>query len=180
MDKSLVKKSKHLSKVLRHDPGSVGLKLDAAGWVNVGELLTAMKLSRDDLEQVVAENDKKRFEFNADRTCIRASQGHSVDVDLGYEEQTPPEFLWHGTSLDVLPAIREKGLLKMDRHHVHLSADEATANIVARRRPRSVLVKVASGEMARAGTKFYRSTNGVWLTDHVPARYLRFGQETGS
>jgi RNA:NAD 2'-phosphotransferase (TPT1/KptA family) len=116
MDKALVKKSWHLSKVLRHDPGSVGLKLDAAGWVNVDELLTAMKLSRDDLEQVVAENDKKRFEFNADRTRIRASQGHSVDV----------------------------------------------------------------GEMARAGTKFYRSTNGVWLTDHVPARYLRFGQETGS
>lgn len=170
----LIKKSKRLSKVLRHDPSSVGLKLDAAGWTPVLTLLPAMHLTMEELEQVVADNNKKRFEFNEDKSLIRASQGHSVEVELGYEEKTPPSLLFHGTSTQNFGAIfsEKNGLLKMGRHQVHLSADEATALVVARRRPQPVILHVAAGRMAQQGLKFYLSTNGVWLTECVPVQFL--------
>jgi putative RNA 2'-phosphotransferase len=168
----LVRRSKHLSLVLRHNPASAGITLDAAGWVDVATLLPAMKLSMDQLEEVVGKNDKKRFEFNADKTRIRASQGHSVDVDLGYEEKEPPERLYHGTSKDVLDPILREGLRPMARHDVHLSPNVDTAHIVARRRRNPVVLEVFAGLMAKDGFKFRLSTNGVWLTEHVPPKYL--------
>jgi putative RNA 2'-phosphotransferase len=171
--KELVRKSKHMSLVLRHDPASVGLTLDDAGWVNVGLFLLAMKMTRDELNQVVADNNKKRFEFSPDGKRLRASQGHSVDVDLGYEEKAPPEHLWHGTGKNLLGLIFKDGLLKMSRHHVHLSKDKETALIVARRRSGpSAMLRVLSGAMQADGFTLFVSTNGVWLTEHVPAKYL--------
>lgn len=164
----VVRRSKHLSLVLRHDPASVGITLDEAGWTDVPKLLTAMKMSREQLEEVVENNNKKRFEFSPDKSRIRASQGHSVDVDLGYEEKTPPERLYHGTSGTILHLLQQEGLKKMDRHHVHLSPDVDTALVVARRRQSPIVLEVSAQTMASEGHKFYLSTNGVWLTDHVP------------
>ena len=98
MDRALVGTSKFLSKVLRHAPESVGLRLDEAGWVDVDDLLAAaagagVALDRPTLERVVAENDKQRFALSADGRRIRASQGHSVAVELGLEPQVPPDVL---------------------------------------------------------------------------------------
>lgn len=171
--KEVVKRSKHLSLVLRHQPESVGLTLDEHGWVGVSDLLKAIPMTLAELEQVVAENNKKRFEFNQDKTQIRASQGHSVSVDLGYEEKVPPEVLYHGTSRNFLLSIKTVGLSKMQRHHVHMSADQDTALTVARRRTGPLVLTVMAGEMHRQGHKFYLSTNGVWLTDKVPAQFLQ-------
>ena len=168
----LVRRSKHLSLVLRHDPASVGLKLDPAGWVYVNELLAAVKMTADQLEEVVEKNGKKRFEFNLERTRIRASQGHSVDVDLGYEEKEPPHRLYHGTTKDILDTLHREGLRSMARHDVHLSADVDTAALVAKRRPNPVILEVFSKQMFEDGLKFRLSTNGVWLTEHVPPKYL--------
>lgn len=168
-----VKKSKRLSKALRHDPSSIGVKLDAAGWAPVVDVCHGMKLRFEQLEQIVANNDKKRFEFNEDRTQIRASQGHSVEVELGYEQQDPPEMLYHGTSPTLLTVIRNEGLRKMGRHHVHLSVDRDTAKTVgARRGGVPVILVVRAQSMLHAGHKFYRSTNGVWLTDSVPPQFI--------
>ena len=172
MDKNIVKKSKHLSKVLRHDPGSVGVKLDTAGWTDVAKLLTAMKMSREELDEVVATNNKKRFEFDSTGKLIRASQGHSVEVDLGYTPAVPPDQLWHGTSKDAVSAIHRDGILKMNRHHVHLSADKDTAHKVGSRHGKPVVFSVRAGDMAKAGHQFFLSTNGVWLVDYVPPVYI--------
>lgn len=169
--------SKFLSLVLRHEPERLGLKLDSAGWVSVDELLAAISrqktpITRERLEQIVATSEKKRFAFDETGTKIRASQGHSVDVELGYEPQVPPEILYHGTVEKFLPSIRTQGLIKGERHHVHLSADQTTAIKVGERRGKPVLLTVRSGEMQRAGHVFFRSANGVWLTEHVPAVFL--------
>jgi putative RNA 2'-phosphotransferase len=93
-------------------------------------------------------------------------------VDLELEIAAPPETLYHGTPERNLPVILKGGLLKMRRHHVHLSPDEATAKAVGGRRGRPVVLAVNAGEMCRDGWVFYRSGNGVWLVDHVPPRYL--------
>src|SRR5215469_443072 len=176
-EKETVKTSKFLSLILRHEPERVGLKLDSAGWVNVDELLQAasrqgVSLTLDQLKQVVATNDKKRFAFSEDGNRIRASQGHSLEVDLQYKPQVPPDFLYHGTPERFVESIRATGLNKGQRHHVHLSPDTATASKVGQRRGRPVVLKIRAAEMHREGHIFYRSANNVWLVEHVPTRFI--------
>jgi len=172
-----VKISKFLSLVLRHRPGAIGLVLDENGWADVDALLVGCRtagrtITPEQLRHVVAANDKKRFEFSPDGDRIRASQGHSVEVDLDYPPAVPPEILYHGTAERNLASIRTGGLAKRRRHHVHLSLDARTAAKVGSRHGRSVVLEVRAGQMHRGGMAFYLSANGVWLTDHVPAAYL--------
>ncbi len=174
----LVKISKYLAKHLRHDPEGLGLTLAPGGWVGVDELLTAcarrrFEVSRADLDEVVSENSKQRFSFDATGTLIRANQGHSVDVDLQLEPTAPPPILYHGTGHQTAPIILREGLNKRQRHHVHLSADTETARAVGARHGRPVIFTVLAAQMADAGYVFYRSDNDVWLTDHVPPEFLR-------
>ncbi|WP_324275316.1 RNA 2'-phosphotransferase [Blastococcus brunescens] len=173
----VVRVSKRLSFVLRHQPASVGIALDAAGWVGVDDLLRALAahglpLTREDLDAVVAGNDKRRFALDESGTRIRASQGHSVPVDLGYAPATPPAELFHGTVERFLPAILAEGLWPGRRHAVHLSADVATARTVGGRRGRAVVLRVEAARLAADGTRFSVSANGVWLVDVVPPEYL--------
>ncbi|MGY1723965.1 RNA 2'-phosphotransferase [Blastococcus sp. SYSU DS0533] len=168
----VVRAGKRLSFVLRHRPDSAGLTLDAAGWADVGELLAALGLTREQLEHVVAADGKRRFAFDGTGTRIRASQGHSVPVDLGYLPEPPPGELFHGTVERFLPAILAEGLRPGRRHAVHLSADVATARAVGGRRGRPVVLRVDAARMAAGGATFRRSANGVWLVDAVPSRYL--------
>lgn len=176
-NQQFAKDSKFLALVLRHDPGKIGVELDRAGWVPVDVLLAAARahgrrLSRDQLDRVVEHNDKKRFEFDETGTRIRASQGHSVPVDLGYEPTEPPEVLYHGTATRALDPIFRDGLRPGKRHHVHLSADVPTAVKVGSRHGKPAVLIVAAGRMRADGHTFYRSTNGVWLTERVPTDYL--------
>lgn len=177
-DARIVKISRFLSKHLRHQPQRLGLTLAPGGWVAVEELLDAsarhgMALSREELEEVVARNDKRRFSFDETGERIRANQGHSVAVDLQLTPVAPLATLYHGTSRAVVDAILREGLRKMRRHHVHLSADIATAMKVGRRHGPPVVFVVDAGAMSQDGAHFFRSENGVWLTDAVAPRYLR-------
>jgi len=177
MPSRLVRVSKFLSLVLRHQPARIGIELDRAGWVDVSVLLAACRahafpITLEELGAVVRENDKQRFAFNEDGTRIRASQGHSVRVELGYAPRAPPPVLYHGTASRLLASIRERGLVRGRRHHVHLSADAATAAKVGARHGEPHVIEVQSGRMHADGYEFYRSDNGVWLTEHVPAKYL--------
>jgi putative RNA 2'-phosphotransferase len=168
--------SKFLSYVLRHHPEDVGLTLDAAGWVDVDELLAALAargrpLDREALERLVEHGtDKKRLELRDGR--IRAAQGHTVPVDLRLDPVEPPEVLYHGTVERFLAGILHEGLRPQSRHHVHLSPDVATATAVGSRRGKPVILAVDAAAMYAAGFTFYRAANGVWLTDAVPPRWL--------
>jgi putative RNA 2'-phosphotransferase len=173
----IVRLSKRLSHVLRHRPDSVGIALDPAGWGDVDELLTALaahgvRLTRAQLDAVVVGNDKRRFAFDATGTRIRASQGHSVAVDLGYEAAVPPAELFHGTVERLLPAILAEGLRPGRRHAVHLSSDVATARTVGARRGRPVVLRVDAAGLSADGARFTRSANGVWLVGAVPPGHL--------
>jgi putative RNA 2'-phosphotransferase len=172
-ERRTVKVSKYLSKHLRHQPDRIGITLDEGGWVEIAAAAAhGFRFTREELDHVVATNDKKRFAVAGTR--IRASQGHSIDVDLGLPAATPPPYLYHGTVARHLDAIRAEGLRPMNRHAVHLSADRETATRVGARRGRPVVLAVDAGAMHRDGHVFHVSANGVWLTEAVPARYLRF------
>lgn len=179
MDRArIIKTSKFLSKHLRHDPGGLGLTLQAGGWVAVNDLLTACQrkgvhISRVDLDTVVAENDKQRFSYDATGTRIRANQGHSVEVDLQLQAVAPPSLLYHGTGHVTADAIEQDGLRKMRRHHVHLSTDVPTAIRVGARHGKPVIFEIDAAGMHRDGFEFFCSENGVWLVDEVPSKYLR-------
>lgn len=169
--------SKLLSYALRHRPDELGLTLDAQGWVPVVDLLAALQaqdagISRGQVEEVVASNDKKRFAFSDDGHLIRASQGHSVAVELGLQPLVPPETLFHGTATRFLASILTEGLRPGNRQHVHLSPDQPTAEAVGRRHGKPVILLVKAGELHRAGGQFFQSANGVWLTVAVPAQYM--------
>ena len=170
--RDVVRRSKLLSYLLRHAPGSVGLTLDAAGWADAGALLAALGWTRAELEHIVATNDKRRFAVDDTGTRIRASQGHSVAVDLGYAAEQPPRVLFHGTAEWNLPTIEAEGLRPGRRHAVHLSPDEVTAHRVGARHGRAVVLRIDAEGMARDGAVFTRSANGVWLVDAVPPAFV--------
>ncbi len=169
--------SKRLSYVLRHAPEKANLTLDIGGWVQISDLLKGLKesggaISRDQLDYVVANNDKKRFTISDDGLKIRAAQGHSVKIVNDLMPITPPEKLYHGTATRFLDKILADGLKPMSRQHVHLSADIETAVKVGQRHGKPIILNIASAQMAADGHKFYQADNGVWLTGAVPPQYL--------
>jgi putative RNA 2'-phosphotransferase len=177
LPRHLVGLSKFLSLVLRHDPGAIGLELDANGWTDIATLLAkaaaaGRTIERADLDTVIALNDKRRFSLSDDGLRLRAAQGHSIAVDLAIAEATPPALLYHGTARRFLDAILQQGLRPQSRNHVHLSADATTATEVGRRHGSPVVLRVDTAAALAAGVRFYRADNGVWLADPVPARCL--------
>ncbi len=176
--KSLTAASKFMSLVLRHNPGLIGLNLDAAGWVPLDELVAkaasaGQHLTADLVQQVVLASDKQRFAISDDGQRIRANQGHSVNVDLGLPAQVPPPVLFHGTAHRFLAAIQREGLSKRARHHVHLTTDTQVASAVGMRYGELVMLQIDAARMHADGHVFYVSANAVWLTEGVPAEYLR-------
>ena len=182
--KNIVKHSKFLSLLLRHQPETIGLSLDAGGWASVEELLAKLQvhgrtLSPIELDIIVRTNDKQRFSFNEDKTRIRANQGHSLkQVELGLAAIEPPPILYHGTASRFMQAISQQGLTRQSRQHVHLSADKDTAYKVGARHGLPVILQINAARMQQDGFVFYCSANGVWLTAQVPTRYFMPQAET--
>ena len=175
--------SKYLSYLLRHHPPK---SMDDKGYVSVDEILQLVNIvdkknglkwdgsfTMTNLEELVETNNKKRFTFNEDKTKIRASQGHSIEVDLEMKPQLPPKELYHGTARKFLSAIMKDGIRKMQRQHVHLAKDIDTAFNVGARHGEPVVLTIDTENLVKAGHKFYLSANGVWLTDDIPAEYLQ-------
>ena len=179
-------KSRFISKLLRHEPPEYPIRVNRkGGWVKVSEMLPVADITMEELEDIVATDGKGRYSFNDDRTCIRANQGHSIDVDMGFAPQEPPEVLYHGTGRQNLGSIRAEGLVlkpsgpgKRPRQYVHLSKDVSAAVDVGHRKGKAVVLLVRSGEMFRDGYEFFLSENGVWLTGEVPPAYIKMPDHT--
>ena len=173
----LNKTSRFISLILRHRPDTIGISLDEHGWASVEELLAGISktqyIDMAMLEKIVATDSKQRYSFNEGKTLIRANQGHSIDVDVELPKKQPPVILYHGTGEKYVISIDEQGLIPKSRLYVHLSGDEATANIVGSRHGRPVVYEVLASQMYYDGYEFFQSVNGVWLTKEVPVQYLK-------
>lgn len=165
----IIRHSRKLAYLLRHDKD---FRFDEHGYREVDNLIAEHGFTLPLLEAVVEQNDKQRFEFNDDKSKIRARQGHSVNVDVELNETMPPAVLYHGTAEEYLDSILADGLVKGNRLHVHLSADFDTAVAVGRRHGQPVVLTIDTAAMCAAGCRFYLSNNGVWLTDSVSPRYF--------
>ena len=179
MRPELIKMSKLLSLVLRHNPAHVGISLDAAGWVEIETLVAAFQRAGKRLDhalllEIVETNEKQRYALSDDGTRIRASQGHSIPIDLGLTPTPPPPFLYHGTARQFLPSIRAEGLRSRSRLHVHLSSDTETAIEVGKRHGEPVVLVIEAERAAQADLEFSISENRVWLVEKVPVEFIRF------
>ena len=171
-----------ISLILRHKPESIGIKLDSHGWANVDELIKGINgTGKYDINQlvlvdIVTEDKKGRYVFNDDKSKIRATQGHSVKIDLELIPEEPPLDLYHGTDSKFFDSIKKNGLSKMQRHHVHLTSNFETAKTVGARRKTkdssTVIFYIDTSAMELDDIKFYRSENDVWLVDHIDPKYL--------
>lgn len=174
----LTRVSRYLSLILRHKPEAAGIELDKHGWAKVSELLPAMKIDMETLEEIVRTDEKGRYSFNDDHSKIRANQGHSIDVDVELERQYfMPAVLYHGTSWKYVDSIMKTGLDKRTRKYVHLSRDKETALKVGARHGKPVVLEIDTFRMHLNGFVFYKSANGVYLTDNVPAEYITILKE---
>jgi putative RNA 2'-phosphotransferase len=182
MEKHLVQLSKTMAYVLRHDPQSHGLTLDVEGWVSLKDLLAALRQQRSywatlkeaDLLAVLEQSEKQRFEVRNGK--IRAYYGHSVPTKVEKQPATPPEILYHGTTPQAANLIKGRGLSPMNRQYVHLSADEETAMVVARRRTNHpIILKVHARKAEANGVRFYLGNDMVWLAEPIPPDYIQFG-----
>ena len=176
------KLSVHLCYLLRHRPDELGLQMDRHGWVSVDELICRINeagkysISREILEEIVAEDDKGRYRFSEDGQKIKACQGHSipwVEPELVWAE--PPAVLYHGTTAQAYAKIMESGAIsRMKRHAVHLQSDTEKAWQSAMRwhGATPVLLKIDAAQMYADGFQFGLSDNIVWCTEEVPVRYI--------
>lgn len=170
MEKSL---SKMMTKLLRHTPEEFGIILDPEdGSCSVSSLLEAIQaqpkwsgIKLEDIEQVVRNSDKQRFEIEGGR--IRARYGHSHDK-VRYVPGEPPAILYHGTNKKALPSILKEGLSRMSRQYVHLSEGTHFATMAGSRRGELVILKVDTFSAKQLGVTFYYAGNEVWLADRVP------------
>lgn len=172
--------SRHLCRLLRHEPELARLHMDEHGWVEISELLENFgryPITRQLLDRIVQEDDKGRYRISPDGTRIKCCQGHSIPwVQPELEEAAPPAVLYHGTTAEATELILESGRIdKMGRHHVHMHGDISQAWRSARRRKgkRGVLLVIDAEAMAAAGFRFYRSENDVWFADSVPTAFIR-------
>lgn len=166
---NLIRKGKQLSFLLRHD---TEYRFDEHGYREVQDLVQNHGFTKDEIVELVETNDKQRYEFNDDKSKIRARQGHSVNINVELKETLPPDVLFHGTATRFLPSIKEKGILKMLRNYVQLSENFDIAMEVGKRHGKPVILAVDTKTMREDGVKFYLSNNNVWLTEFVDSKYI--------
>lgn len=167
--------SKYLSYLLRHNPLEANLHMNDQGFVLIDELLANTNVTREELEEIVREDNKQRYSIVGN--MIRANQGHSIPVKIDFKPYTSTKILYHGTSKEALELIKSSGaILPMSRQFVHLSKDKKTAESVGKRhshKAEPVVIEIDAKQMLADGMKLYESENGVVLTEIVPVKYFR-------
>ncbi|XP_006781376.1 tRNA 2'-phosphotransferase 1 isoform X3 [Neolamprologus brichardi] len=174
-----VRLSKSMSYALRHGASQMGLQMGTDGFLFVEDLLAHPQFhsySLEDVERVVATNDKQRFKLcthpEDGRLQIRANQGHSVQVvDLELKPvmagspDCPAEAV-HGSYLRNWSSIQQQGLSRMKRTHIHLARGLPGEDgiISGMRKDCDLAVFIDVPKALADGIKFFWSENDVLLT----------------
>lgn len=168
---------KWLCFVLRHNPSQYHLSMDEFGYIKITDIVDALAtldvdMTQDQLIEYTMADDKQRYHILNDG--IKAIQGHSIDIISTFDECCPPTTLYHGTRQSNIVSIRNRGLLKQRRHHVHLTTDYkiALANGNRWSQKDGVVLTVDAIRMYNDGIVFHKTQNNVWLGDNVPPQYI--------
>lgn len=163
---------KRLAYMLRHSQNPLYINLDG-GWASVSIIICELNISRSELEEIVANDNKGRYAFDAHKQRIRACQGHSIPgVVVHMEAPEPPMYLYHGTATRFLDAVMHEGLKPMSRQWVHLSKDYDTAVNVGSRHGKAIVLRINAKQFVADGNELYISDNGVWQAKYVDPKYM--------
>lgn len=179
-----IKTSRLLSYYLRHAAAERNIPISSEGYVLVDALLAQpdFKAGHVDLaliQQAVANNSKQRFQMKKDSKgdiYIRATQGHSIASVRSEDLLTPitmedlPRYpvVVHGTFRRFWENnIKENGLSRMGRNHVHFATGYPNDGqvISGMRQACDVYIELDLVNALSDGMKVYVSANGVILTD---------------
>lgn len=180
MNKTLDRISRHLSKILRHDPEN--LIMDDKGWISVTSILEKFNISLNELKEIVETNNKKRFILSDDNSKIRATQGHSKgiasDKEFAILTATQLEFkLYHGTDKNTAEKILNSSINTGNRNHVHWTANKELAKKRSIQRynqtkNEGVFIVLNTKKYIEDGYDVFISENEVYLTEEVHNKYL--------
>ncbi len=169
----IVSVSKYMSYLLRHNPK--GLDISKNGFVLIDDLLEKLRekypnIDKKSLEKVI-KHGKKRFQIKNDK--IRALYGHSIPVNISFEDEIDVDFLYHGTSERTAEKILKEGLKPQSRNKVHLSPSKNEAIQVGKRHiSNPVILKIDVGKAIENNVNFFKATDNVYLSDTIPAKYI--------
>lgn len=179
-DEQTERLGRFVSGALRHFPDDLGLAMNQHGWVDVDVLVDAMRTrykwsNKEKLFSIIESDEKGRYEVKGNK--IRARYGHSVDVDLDYDENTLPE-LYYGASREEVDILLEKGIKPIKQRYVHLSTSVEKAREVAKiHTDDPVLLVINAGEAQDDGVTMLSATENIVLAEEIPAQYLRVMQD---
>jgi putative RNA 2'-phosphotransferase len=167
--------SRFLSFLLRHRPTDYPLSFDRQGFVSWSALKEQVEArfpdaTEEELRDVIAGSDKKRFELRGDK--VRATYGHSFPVDPGVESVEPPTRLYHGTARDLAQMVLREGLKPRGRTYVHLSASLDEAMAVGQRRDPSPAILVIDARAAHSSGIHFYASGPLYLAEEIPPRFL--------
>lgn len=163
--------SRKLAYILRHDK-EAATEMEIGGWLPVTYLMDKIALSIEEIDMIINSDNKRRFELSESGKMVRARYGHSVNIELNLTSAEPPEFLWHGSVRTALSDITDSGILPRSRQFVHLTNDLESATATGARHGEPASILVVARKMYKDGYKFYRVTDSIWLTKHIPCKYI--------
>ncbi len=166
--------------VLRHFPERYGLEMDAHGWVDLRDFLTAVQIRNKRFKflrphhvvGLIETDPKGRYQFEDGK--IRATYGHSMDIDLDLPTEGIPDVLFYPTTEEESHLLLEAGLRPSDRKMVHLSATFEAAMEAGRVRIQNPVILEVDTKAARAaGAVIMKAGKTVYTTKEIAGEFLR-------
>lgn len=166
--------------VLRHFPERFGLTMDDQGWLDMRAFIQAVQMRRRDfhwlrphhIHAIIETDPKGRYQFK--NGAIRATYGHSFEVDLELPTNNIPELLFYPTTEEEVDILLETGIRPSDRKKVHLSKSFEDAEIAGKHRvDEPIILSVDAKKAIHEGIVIQKAGKTVFVTDLVPPGYIK-------
>lgn len=163
--------------ILEHRPAEFGLVPSIDGFVQFKELMKALHeepgwsyVRQSHIHEVLLGKDRPLFETDHDRIRTRERRWQ-MDLESPVR-QSLPKILFTSVRRKAHPIVMERGLKATPGRHLILSADEAMALRIGRRRdPQPVLLRVEAERARTEGVSFH-AFDTLFLCDDIPQRYV--------
>jgi putative RNA 2'-phosphotransferase len=174
-DKEVDNLGRLMAGILRHFPERFALKMDEHGWIDLREFIKAVQLRRRNfhwlrphhIHAMIETDPKGRYQIR--NGAIRATYGHSFEVDLQLPTDDIPDILYYPTTEEEVEILLETGIRPSDRKKVHLSKTYEDAMTAGKHRVESpIILCVNAKKVLKNGGVIQRAGRTVYTTDTIP------------
>jgi putative RNA 2'-phosphotransferase len=178
-DEEVEQLGRMMAGILRHFPDRFELTMDSHGWVPLIPLVDAVRARRNQFHwlkphhiiALAATDQKGRYQCDNDK--VRATYGHSLDIDLDLPTDNIPAELFYPATEEELPILLETGLKPSDRKQVHLSlTPENALTAGSHRTEKPVILRIDAKKAIKKGVEIMRAGPTVFITKEIPAPFL--------